>query len=314
MTAGYFDYSPEVVEVFARHLDTNHEPALTIRAVYGRWFTQLHRIASDWAVENVDLIFPTADQDSKYFYAAWDAYLFSSDVYSDIYRLLEKQYQIAVQNLVENHKDGQRSESQLADHLMALMTWGRIDSTDDSILGHFFSNAGPRFRQSAILSVGRAYSQVERTQTDDDLVNRLIKFWVWRLRKADEAGGTEEFKEEVRGFGSWVTLNLFEDEWLLNQFRDTTRLCGNLSNEQEALQKLLALSALNARTAIESLEHMVKGAHRYSFVHTGDSTREILTQVLKSQDEPAARGARRLIDYFVSQGRFEFRHILETGE
>src|SRR5437660_8268252 len=53
-----FDEMPEVRSVLEKHLDAVLEPSIAIRAVYGQRFGTLYFLDRNWAMANINRIFP----------------------------------------------------------------------------------------------------------------------------------------------------------------------------------------------------------------------------------------------------------------
>src|SRR5258707_13496378 len=88
-----FDAMSEVRDELEWHLANDR--ALSVRAVYGKWFPWLVLLDERWARERAAAIFPSDDRALRD--AAWDSYLVYSPAYDVPFDILAPQYRPAVE-------------------------------------------------------------------------------------------------------------------------------------------------------------------------------------------------------------------------
>ena len=84
---------PEIGQILEEKLDLSIEPSLAVHSIYGAFVPQLHYLSREWLEQHLTGIFPESDERNAYWKAAWDAYIFASNVYRDVFKLLIPQYQ-----------------------------------------------------------------------------------------------------------------------------------------------------------------------------------------------------------------------------
>ena len=129
LTQGFLE--PDIQRLLDEKLDLAMEPSLAVHSVYGAYTPLLHFLSRQWLVEHLQAIFPDEQDKSIYWQAAWDGYIFNSNVYPDVFRLLIPQYQRGIRALGQpqgepKHLGGSPNE-RLAQHVMAAYIYDLTD-------------------------------------------------------------------------------------------------------------------------------------------------------------------------------------------
>ena len=117
---GFFE--PEILEVLEEKLDFTNDPSLAVHSVFGAFIPQLDYLSPEWLKDHLFNIFPEEKEISDYWQAAWDAYIFASNVYKNVFELLIPQYQrgLNILSQPQDKKDylGGSPNERLAQHIM----------------------------------------------------------------------------------------------------------------------------------------------------------------------------------------------------
>ena len=106
---------PLLKETLTEKLDKIKDPSLAVHSVLGWYFPQFIYLDKEWALENREGIFPLEEILAKYWKSAWSAYIRFSDVYTNVFPELLRQYQRALEELPDsnNNQGLDRSDQQI---------------------------------------------------------------------------------------------------------------------------------------------------------------------------------------------------------
>lgn len=301
-----------VKDALNKKLDRNIEKTLTIHSIYGRYFPQLHHIDKDWATKLIPKIFPTSDNERRYWEIAWKAYVFYNRFYDQMYKLLKEHYTKAVQELDGKEvKESEESSRRLAGHFMIAYLRG-LESLEDreSLLNMFLSKASDQLRSTCVWTLKGLLDAEEKGEPSDEW-QKLKKYWENRVTVANSAGKPNEYQNEIGAFTLWfdkVPEELCDISELVEQttkyVKDSTDILHLIdyicSNSDECpLEAVKILDVLVNKTTIINLQSKI------------DQIKIILTTCIACGGE-GKNIAISIIHRFGELGSFEFKELLES--
>lgn len=96
---------PEVRRVLDDHLNTDKDPALSIRSLYGFHFPRLMAFDTEWAAANLPRIFPHEARLTQFRSAAWDGYIGFCNAWRGALPVLRAEYLAAIDRIGDNSSD-----------------------------------------------------------------------------------------------------------------------------------------------------------------------------------------------------------------
>lgn len=303
-----FEEMPEVLEVLDSHLNTNQDPSLAIRAVYGQWFPWLTLLDSNWAKNKAALIFPLDNEKKAYFQAAWNVYINFCPPFNDVLELLREQYHHAVKMIDENESgDGfeVRVGYKLAEHLMIYYWRGKLEH-NDPLLMEFWAKAPDKIRGHAIEFVGRALMQT-KNEIDCDILKRLQNLWEDRISKTKS--NPDKNQKEISSFGWWFISEKFDLEWSLTKLAEALRCFPKSESDHMVIEQLSKNVEAYPDKVLECLDLLVRGHKEPWVIELNKQHIRKILQVALGRDDLRDQ-ARRIINYLGSRGFIDFRDLL----
>lgn len=301
----------EAKKILKKHLDPTHDPSLTIRSVYGRFFPWMLSYGGDWSKDLIPIVFPADKIDL--WYAAWETYL-SNMVFEDAFDLLRPQYELAVKNIrdgkVPKRKYWVDTTERLAEHAMIAYAF-EVDKGEDPFCKHFFSNSSGKCRGMAVSLGGRAYVSKDQTIPGEKSpsVEVLQKFWNWRLEESDAPS-------ELREFGWWAKTKKFDDKWMLEHLLKTVeKTKGDINGEFIVMDTLEALAAVYPLLCAKISKHIFTSSKRrdgYAFLHMGE-LRGVFVKILQSSNAEAIKVVNETIDFLLKIGHEDLRTLVDLS-
>jgi hypothetical protein len=304
-----FDSTPEVKAVLERHLDPKLDPAVAVRAVYGQWFPWLVLLDAEWTSGHLEAIFPVAPELKPYWNAAWETYLFYSKLYENVFVILSKEYNRAVNEVdapIEGGKLHSDKASRLGEHLMVMYGRGKLELSDpDGLVSRFLDRASERAREAALEFVGR--SMQGDVPLDPEVALRFQALWANFLSTA--ASG--EHVRELNGFGWWFVSGKLDETWSLTQLLNALNLGVQVEPDHLVVKRLGSIAQSMPSEAVECLRLMAQGDKEGWRIYRwrGDA-RAILAAGLSSSHPIAQKTSRDLINWFGARGIHDFRDLI----
>lgn len=301
-----FDEMPEVRAVLDRHLDRQNDPALAVRAMYGRWFPWLLLIDLRWATDNLAAIFPPDAADQHYWEAAWEAYISFCHAHDEPFAVLQEEYRRAISRLGQLEPERRQPHgvaSRLADHLMTMYWRGKIDFEPGGLLDAFYAQADDELRGWAVASIGRGLQTIDQaggpptpTTVETEVVERLKGLWARRLAAAEGATDQRQHAKEMSEFGWWFTSQVFDESWAIDQLVAALRLSGRVDPSHLVLGRLAKTAEGHPRQTIDALRLMIRGdLEGWTVVGWHDELTNVLQTVLASGDQEVRNAAVDLV-------------------
>ncbi len=314
------DTIPEVRRRLDWHLDPANDPSLAVRSVYGQWFPHLALIDTDWAEQNVEMIFPHRHPALRD--AAWETYLRFCPAYDTPFKMLRGQYAAAVNRMgaggPRNSSPKDEIGKRLGVHLLVMAGRGHLSwSDDDSLLKGYFENAKPEQARSAIGSIGRDLHNRDHELAPETLT-RFASIAEALIGVLQERGGDR--MGHLTSLGWWFSSGHFEAEWTLKQLG---RLVAHAGVAEPRRYVMDHLAELSERHPAETLAVLESWAHAELLSSAGDR-RRVSTSVLFGRTDSAKRilhaawanpssrdRARSLKEQLLAAGYEEFRGVGE---
>jgi len=310
-----FGAMPEVQALLEQHLNTDIEPSVAIRTIYGQYFPWLHLIDPEWAANNAFRIFPLAPEHRRYFDAAWQIYVLFNSAYDSVFDVLQTQYRFAIELIPRKGEVDERlanSAERLAEHLMALYWRGQIDF--QSATGHlalFFEAAQGELRGHALAYVGQAVGRTEEP-ISSEILQRLMKLWEWRLKKIEDADQKNGFEKELSAFSWWFICGKFDRRWAAAQLLKVVSLIKTLPDDFLVIEQLASLSVELPFEAVQILKMIAEGIPQQRWWYPEDEhIKTVLRNALESNNEATQQIAREARNILLSFGYFQFRELDE---
>jgi hypothetical protein len=239
--------------------------------------------------------------------------------YNNIFKILREEYRRAIDRIGTASSEERYAtdpDDRLAEHLMILYAREQVGFDDpDGLFIHFFQKAPSDVRGHAIWLVARDFNEMEG-EIPNEVLERLTALWSIRLGEAQNAESIAPYVSELSAFGGWFASGKFDDLWAITQLRDALRLAGSIEPYHLVLERLAELAPSAPEMAVECLSLMIEGDKKRRYVYTWhEHMRAILEAVLESQDQPARRSARSLIDRLLARDRAHagFRDLLQRN-
>jgi hypothetical protein len=308
-----FDQIPEVREVLDRHLDPSVENTLTVRSIYGQYFPLLTSFDPAWAEKAVERVFPDDLPERRLWWGAWVPYMQFGGSYDNVFKLLRRQYGIAVDELspVEVKDNRENWVDHLGPHLMVFYWRGLISLDDDDLIGRFMKRAPPGAREQALEFVGRSLLNSAEA-VPEVVLNRLMALWERRVHAAREADDCEPFRTELGSFGTWFLSGKFSDSWAMDRLQEVTSLIsGDIINAYPVIKRLAILASGMPEATIKILDRLLFGSKRnWLYVASMTEVGDVLRAALNSDAGEARQTAIRVIDKLAERGDMTYRDLV----
>ena len=193
---------PIVKETLSDQLDKTKNPGLAVHSVLGWYFPQFIYLDKEWALENREKIFPSEAEMAKYWQAAWSAYIRFSDVYTNVFPELLRQYQRALEELPISLKEQgfDRSDEKMATHILKayLLDMIALDS-EDGLVSLYYQRTDDETRSRGNFWLSQAL-EAQRPLAQDELWQKIWSLWQWRIEKATSSADSNNYTKEISSF------------------------------------------------------------------------------------------------------------------
>ncbi|MGI0060412.1 MAG: hypothetical protein ACREBJ_11665, partial [Nitrosotalea sp.] len=303
------DQMPEVREVLDEHLNISKDPSLAIRSVYGQWFPWLNLLDTKWAQENLNNIFPNEEKLREFNEAAWDAYIIFCAPYDEVFQILQKEYNRAVDSLIAEGKSKKtrpgNPSHHLIQHLMTFYWRGKLN-LESPMISKFWTEATDELREIAIDFIGRSLYNTKDKKIEPVILEHFKLLWNKRVEIASKK--PKIYEREISAFGWWFASRVFDAKWGLNQLYSSLRISHKIEPDHFVVEYLEELVNEFPQEVINCLELIVKDERDGWGVYSWrDSAKKILQTVMKTEFSQLAVN---LINYLGSRGHLDFGELL----
>jgi hypothetical protein len=299
-------------------LDKQADSSLAVHSLFGKYFPNLYYLDKEWVVNHLEDIFPRQPEMSDYWEAAWDGYLFRSDIRGYLHAILQPYYRYAIEQIALGTKGKAGSElsrGRLSRHLAAFY-WHGVETLedDDSLIALFFDSAPDEIRAGFVAGLGAALREIQLSP-DSEEWRRVKTLWEARDRTireiAEREGHLTGFVRELSAYTGWVPFIPPEE---LENFYPMIERSGLISENWDAIRLLEFFASVagdHAPFVISFLERLVQQDRGPLFLATKyDIIRTILEAAMNSGDEQARSCAVRVINLFGERGDERYRDLL----
>jgi hypothetical protein len=305
---------PLVRDELTAKLDKTQDSSTAVHAVLGWYFPQLMYLDKVWATENLGRIFPLSQELSKYWVAAWSAYVRFSDVYTSVFPHLIDHYMFAIELLPSQKSQAfDRIDERLIEHLLKayLLALINIDS-EDGLLKSFYRKASDEVRAHGNFWLSKVL-ETEKPSTEDEIWIKTWSLWQWRISQALDAENKDRYQKEVTSFSRLLEYAPVELDNLYSVLSQIIEFKGEDYFEFVGIIDYLAKNAKKHLKYVVGLLLEILQRKRIPYLATDDrnNIRQILEQVKNSDDAKARQQALEIINILGEWGDYEWRMFLD---
>jgi hypothetical protein len=197
---------------------------------------------------------------------------------------------------------------------MAAVLRGLVTPADeDGLLVAAFQNIDPSDWGHAYWGVFRSWSDAD-TPPPAAFVERLVKFWEWRLSRLDAAHDSDAKRAEAKALGWLFHTPHIPDAHAIRLGKATARLAEGELEMYSRWERMLELAQADPDDAFEIGEAVILAELRSEYPHIPDDVRPFLEHVFKVGGEGTRQRARRLVHKLGEKGFRQFRDLLAGPE
>ena len=309
---GYLE--TEIQQILEEKLDLTVEPSLAVHSVYGAFVPQLHYLCREWLGQHLTGIFPESEKRNAYWKAAWDAYIFASDVYRDVFKLLIPQYQRGLRLLSEPQEEekhlGGSPNERLAQHLMFAYLSGLTEfGHENMLLDLFYTNAPDAIRAQGIFWLSQVLGN-DKPSSDDVLWKKCWDLWQKRLEIA-ETQDISQNTQEISDYMRWLEHAPVGLDILYSNLRSSIKYL----HDSFDVRQLIEYTGKNCDhfpiEAVSLLQMSILSAKESWWSPKAEDEEKILKAAMLSGKEEAKRVAIEVINYRGEQGDFRWKNLLD---
>jgi hypothetical protein len=305
---------PEINNIFDEKLNLSIESSLAVHSVFGAYVPQLLYLDRRWLEEHLVKIFPDEEERYPYWKAAWDAYIFTSDVYGEVFRLLVPQYRRGILALSRPQDDqkyfGGAPNEKFAQHMMSAYLSGLTDfGHENFLLDLFFVNAPDSVRANGIFWLSQ-FLGGNKPSAEDPLWKKCWALWQKRV----EFSETQEVSlnsQEISEYMRWLDNCPYELDHLYPTLSQTVKY---LHVGYDAM-KLTSFAAKNSEKfpfeAVMLLKMIIFSAKESWWMPDEKDEEKILRIAMTGGNKEARQIAIEVINYRGEQGDFRWRQLLD---
>lgn len=311
--------APRLEPLLENVLTREGRGAIAAQAIIGTYVPQIHLLAKDWLLKTAPEIFAggtTTPLQSP----AWGAYVTRASMFSDVFKDLRAWYvKAAIDAPILVQHAGKRDQwsitKHMAVHVFGAYMRGLIDiGDDDDLMTTVFANLPPQERAHISWQVFRNWTD-SRQPISKRAVERLIRFWRWRLERLEELPNSEAKQQDVAGL-TWLicTPSLPDQEILDLGYRTLEMSSGDAAAHGTIWERLTTLADVDIDGAFNMAELVVRWALQRPHPHiTLGQTEGLLSRAIKARNPETRERAVMLIHRLGDQGFVEFGTLL-SGE
>ena len=300
-----------VRQVLEAHLSIEFDPSLSVRAVYGEWFTHLYQIDKEWAAGIIPTLFPLERDDQEYFIAAWHSFCLVSRIDIELFELLGDRYEYAIELLSSTRRDRMGSEHKMTRQLAKLFAREENPLVKNTI-DRFFRFADDDLRSYMVTCMAVNPADYERKSLPP-YADRLKRFWDQRLTMLERSESPNDSQHELEAYGKWFLLDCLSPNWRLEHLLRTLKLAKKVSELPAVCEKLADLSLDYPEAVILCIKCLAERGNEW-FLARKDDCRIVLSRVMNSGNEKARESAKEVVNHLVARGFSDYRSITADSD
>ena len=307
-----------IANLLNEKIDPNTEKSPAVHSVFGAYLIQLHYLSKEWLASHLDQIFPSAPEKEIYWRAAWDGYIFGSNVNNDVSKLIIPQYQRGLRLLSEpkDEKDywGGSPHERLAQHVMVIYLRELTDfDHENQLLDLFFGNAPDQIRAQAIFWLGKV---LENEKKERDLTEksevwiRCWKLWQARLDKAETEDVSKNW-QEISDYMRWLVSAPMTLDQLYETLLKSIKYFQDRFDVMQLLDYAVKFCEQSPREAVSLLWETISSAIETWWRADEKVEGEIIRTAMISSDVKVQQIAIKVINRRGEQGDYQWRDLLD---
>ena len=307
---------PLVKETLTEELDKAKNPSAAVHSVFGWYFSQFIYLDKGWALENREKIFPVEVDKAKYWQAAWSAYIRFSDVYTNVFPELKREYIRALEELPVSDKkqSPDRSSEKMATHILKvyLLDMIKLDS-DDGLMHLYYQNADDETRSHGAFWLSQVLDS-QKPSTQDALWQKIWILWQSRIKTASASNDKNKYSKEMSSFCRLFKNTPLDLSYLYSLIQQTLEFNINGFEVGEVINYLGNNSEKYAGLAISCLYKIVLAGQNLFLVEIAQNgIRQILTSAMSAGDDLSEK-AIEIINIFGERGDYSWRSLLDLSK
>ncbi len=305
---------PEIQEILDEKLDLTVDPSLAVHSVFGAFVPQLHFLSHEWLENNLLKIFPEDKDMDAFWKAAWDAYIFASNVYRDVFKLLIPQYQRGLRLLSqpqdeEKHFSGSPYE-RLAQHIMFAYLAGLTDfDHENKLLDLFLENAPDSIRAQGVFWLSQVLGN-DKPTFDDILWKKCWTLWQKRLEFAETQEANRN-TQEISDYLRWLANSPVELDILFPTLQKSVKYLHDGFDARQLIEYASKQCVQYPYYAVILLQMTILSAKEVWWTPKDEDEEKILQAAMASKEEEARKIAIGIINYRGELGDFHWKYLLE---
>jgi hypothetical protein len=315
-----FDEMSTVREVLERDLDPEQELSPLIWYDCGKKLPELINLDRGWTVEKLGKIFPKDEAFQKLRHAAWEGYVTSDPPYLDLFAILREEYSQAIEHFGRPAHEELcflAPDEALTQHLMQLYWHGQLElGESDQLLERFFEKALEQNRVAFMRGLGRLLSRTQ-VEVSPELLERLQRFWEWRISTIRSLPVTTTYTSELETFGSWFACGKFDSQWAITQLMKVLELAQDVDELWMVRRYLATIAPSMPLAAVICLDFISEADNRKGssgiLPNAQKDSRAIVSAALQSEDEQTQKAVRELINRLLARNYADLRDLLSDG-
>lgn len=290
-------------------------------AMIGSKIAHLYAIDLEWLQANVDQIFDLQTigdtEEGAASWAAWNAFLLTSQIHPDLLKLLTRSFASACDQMKnvdrQHHASYEDAVARLGTYLMALFPWGHVDLEAGGLLDQYIQNAPPDARRHMISEAHHTFDQAG-DDIDDEIVRRYKALWT---RYWHDGPGKADYAEHNQswGFAHWFGSGVFDAEWSLKELRSFCEVVGVPEPDHLVLPRLAEIASTSPEDSMAILASIVEKTTDGLYI--GDEEREhykTILRIARNAKGDAAKLATKIINKLGERGHSEFGDLRKEGQ
>lgn len=305
---------PEVQKALEEKLDLLVEPSLAVHSVFGAFLPQLHFLSRNWVEQNLVKIFPETEDQTDYWKAAWDGYIFRANVFPDVFTLLIPQYQRGLRSLAIASEDkntfGGNPVERFAQHIMFAFIANLTDfSHENQLIDLFFHYAPDQLRAQGIAWLGDVLKN-NTPPKEDQLWKKCEALWQARLEFA-ETQDPKLNSLEISEYMRWLEYCPLELGDLFPVLEPTIKYLHDGYDVKLLNEFAASYSEKYPLEAVKILRKSIISAQDYWWKPKDKDEEKILRVAMVSGNADARQIAIDVINLRGEQGDFQWKPLLD---
>ena len=303
----------EVTSIIEKRFKPEAEYPLTTPeyAILGMYYIQIYSFNRKWSVKHKPNFLSRDNMDA--WKAAFSSFLIYNRPHQPIFDVIRDEFEFALEHLEHlDQPEGARRKASavLGEHLFLYYLWEVYPLTGDgSLLERFYQKSDNARKHWATLfdSVGRLLENTNEQHFNENLKNRTIAFFEWRLEAEESV--------ELREFTFWLKAECLEAEWRLEAYSKTLDVPNILDTDQNGreasiypfFRSLHKMLPEHTSQVVECFAKLIHAIPQERSIHLStDEGRAILKAGFNHNDESVCQRAEETREDLLRRGYLSF--------